>query len=56
MTSKNAGGETYEIMRRVTVDFFDRTLRGSTYTPTLDTPPWPHVHIDHRDGSAAGGT
>ncbi len=46
MTSKNAGPEVHEIMRRLTVDFFDRALQGSTDPSSLDRSPWPRVHVE----------
>lgn len=48
MTSRKAGGRVHEIMRTLTLDFFDRTVRGSDRPSTLDVPPWPDVHIDAR--------
>lgn len=48
MTSRKAGGRVHEIMRTLTLDFFDRTVRGSDRPSTLDAPPWPDVHIDAR--------
>ncbi|WP_133246058.1 hypothetical protein [Ancrocorticia populi] len=48
MTSKNAGSEVHEILRRLSVDFFKRTLRGERCPSSLDEPPWPKVHVESR--------
>lgn len=48
MTSKNAGSEVHEIVRRISVDFFDRALRGATRASSLDAPPSPRVRVESR--------
>lgn len=48
ITSPGDGVHLHEVMRRTTVAFFDRTLRGDPSLSVLDASPWPDVSLTRR--------